>query len=146
MTVKVTKDNIASFRAALQEFNSKAVKVGLLPSAGSENLKKGVTNEFGVPSENIPERSFIRSTFNDEKNKVADRFEQIFQSIINGNFEVDKKLRAIGVEHEGKVKQKITDIRTPPNAPLTIALKGFDNPLIHTGEMRGKIESTVINK
>ena len=146
MTVKVTKDNIPLFRKALQELNSKKVKVGLLASAGPDNIKKGVKNEFGVPSKNVPERSFIRTTFNDEKNKVANRFEQVLESIQRGNFEVDKKLKAIGIEHEGKVKQKITDIRTPPNAPLTIALKGFDNPLIETGEMRSKIASTVIKK
>jgi len=146
MTVRTIKDVTGSYLKALDQLDDKAVKSGLLASAGTENIKKGIDNEFGVPRKRTPERSFVRSTFDDEKENVTKRFEQIYEAINKGDFNVVSKLRAIGIEHAGKVKQKITDIKTPPNAPITIALKGFDNPLIRTGEMRSKVSSEVINK
>lgn len=146
MTVQVKKDVTDQYLKAMDTLGQKAVKSGLLASAGTENIEKGITNEFGDPRRKIPERSFVRSTFEDEKQNVARRFEQIVEGINKGDFNVDRKLKAIGIEHEGKVKKKITDIKTPPNAPSTIALKGFDNPLIHKGEMRSKVSSQVIDK
>jgi hypothetical protein len=154
MTVKV-KDNSKGYLNALTQLDKKVVKVGLLAKAGTENIEKGITNEFGavkiftaydgLPIV-IPERSFIRSTFDDEKDKVADRFKQIYKAISNKKYGVVNKLKAIGIEHEGKVKQKITNIKEPPNSERTVKFKGFDNPLIHTGEMRSKVSSEVKDK
>ena len=146
MTVKIVKDVVGSYLKAIDQLDDKAVKSGLLASAGTENIQKGITNEFGVPRKRIPERSFIRSTFDDEKENVTKRFKQIYEAINKGDFNVISKLRTIGIEHAGKVKQKIADIKTPRNSAMTIALKGFDNPLIHTGAMRSKVSSEVINK
>lgn len=144
MAVK-QKDITPRYLRAAETLGSKVIKVGLLASAGTENIDKAITNEFGVPQKRIPERSFIRSTFDEEKDKVNQRFIQVVKSINKGDYRVVEKLKRIGIEHEGKVKKKITDIKTPPNAARTIAEKGFDNPLIHTGEMRSKVSSEVIN-
>jgi hypothetical protein len=154
MTVKVKKDITGQYLKAMDTLGQKAVKIGLLASAGSENIRKGIINEFGAviifkPDGKpmiVPERSFIRSTFEDEKQNVTKRFEQIVEGINKGDFAIHRKLKAIGIEHEGKVKKKITDIKTPPNSQRTVKYKGFDNPLIHTGEMRSKVSSAVINK
>lgn len=144
MAVK-EKDITPRYLKAAETLGSKVIRVGLFASAGSENIDKAITNEFGVPQRRIPQRSFMRTTFDEEKDKVNERFIQVVKGINKGDFRVVEKLRRIGIEHEGKVKKKITDIRTPPNAPRTIAEKGFDNPLIHTGEMRQKVSSEVID-
>lgn len=144
MVVK-EKDITPRYLKAAETLGSKVIRVGLFASAGSENIDKAITNEFGVPQRRIPQRSFMRTTFDEEKDKVNERFIQVVKGINKGDFRVVEKLRRIGIEHEGKVKKKITDIRTPPNAPRTIAEKGFDNPLIHTGEMRQKVSSEVID-
>lgn len=144
MAVK-EKDITPRYLKATETLGSKVIRVGLFASAGSENIDKAITNEFGVPQRRIPQRSFMRTTFDEEKDKVNERFIQVVKGINKGDFRVVEKLRRIGIEHEGKVKKKITDIRTPPNAPRTIAEKGFDNPLIHTGEMRQKVSSEVID-
>jgi len=39
------------------------------------------------------------------------------------------------------IVEAIDDGMPPPNAPATIAKKGFDHPLIETGEMRDSIET-----
>lgn len=152
MAVK-EKDTTPRYLKATETLGSKVIRVGLFASAGSENIDKAITNEFGarkifepdgMPID-IPSRPFMRSTFDEEKDKVNERFIQVFKGINKGDFRVVEKLKRIGIEHEGRVKKKITDIRTPPNSQRTIKHKGFDNPLIHTGEMRSKVSSEVID-
>jgi hypothetical protein len=115
-------------------------------------LTKAIVNEFGTTKAGknnnivIPERSFIRSTYNKQYKKVAKRFDQIFMSISKGNYNIIPKLKLIGLEQETETKKTITDMKTPANAPSTIAKKGSSNPLIDTGEMRSKVSNEVKNK
>jgi hypothetical protein len=96
----------------------------------------GAVHEFGAPKRNIPERSFIRSTFDKEKqgiNKLTDKLRPLFYK------DPRKALAALGEWMEAKIKSMITAINTPPNAPSTIARKGSSNPLIDTSQMRQSI-------
>lgn len=43
--------------------------------------------------------------------------------------------REIGQQLVDWVKKKILETKSPHNTPLTISLKGFDDPLIETGKM-----------
>jgi len=131
---------------AFETLNLGKVAVGLFAKVGDGLLTIAIANEFGVRTGKngntvIPERSFIRSTYNKNIKKVARRFTQIAKSISNGNYNVNKKLKLIGLEQEAAIKQTIVDLRSPPNAPSTIKAKGSSNPLIDTGEMRNKISS-----
>ena len=38
------------------------------------------------------------------------------------------------------VIEKIIAVRTPENAPSTVEQKGFDNPLVETGQMQRSIQ------
>ena len=49
---------------------------------------------------------------------------------------LDMVLERVGIVAVGKVQQYMTDLKTPPNAPSTIAKKGSSNPLISSGAMR----------
>tara|TARA_R110000787_G_scaffold129434_2_gene241262 strand:- start:1146 stop:1613 length:468 start_codon:yes stop_codon:yes gene_type:complete len=145
--VKIKDTGFTSYRAAFKELDSKKVAVGLFAKVGDEVLTKGVVNEFGTTKAGknhdivIPERSFIRSTYNKNYKKVSRRFGQIAKSIGDGNFRVTDKLRLIGVEQEAAIKKTMVDLKIPPNAASTIAKKGSSNPLIDTGETREKISS-----
>ena len=115
-------------------------------------MTKAIVNEFGTTQAGknndvtIPERSFIRSTYNRQYKKVGKRFDQIFVSISKGNYNIIPRLKLIGLEQETETKKTITDMRTPENAESTIAKKGSSHPLIDTGEMRSKISHEVKNK
>ena len=52
----------------------------------------------------------------------------------------------MGAETEGAIKQYITDLKEPPNAPSTIRKKGSSNPLVDTGNMRASVTSVVVAK
>lgn len=151
MALKVIDKGFDNYKDAFKGLDSKKVAVGLFAKVGDEVLTKGIVNEFGARAGKngntvIPERSFIRSTYNKNVKKVTRRFTQIAKSISNGSYNVDRKLKLIGLEQEAAVKQTIVDLRSPPNAPSTIKAKGSSNPLIDTGEMRNKISSELRNK
>tara|TARA_R110000782_G_scaffold204639_1_gene293096 strand:- start:981 stop:1415 length:435 start_codon:yes stop_codon:yes gene_type:complete len=144
MAVKIKDSSFIKYQRAMQTINSQKVIVGLFASAGDEVLTKATVNEFGT--RNIPERSFIRSTYNKNYKKVAGRFIKIAQSISRGNYAIKNKMKLIGLEQEKAIKDTITNLRTPQNAPSTVAKKGSSNPLVDTGEMRSKISSALRNK
>lgn len=121
------------------------VKVGVQSDAGSHKGKKkkatvvdiAIFNEFGTRT--IPERSFIRSTADEQRRAVADIAEKELDRILTGKSTINESLRIMGEFMEGRIKRKIIDLRTPPNAPATIARKKSSNPLIDTGQLKNVI-------
>lgn len=98
-------------------------------------------NEYGTGK--IPERSFMRSTFDEKLGSIKTLMDRQWEKFIRGETTIFRALSRIGMEHETDVKQKIRDLKTPPNAPSTIAKKGSDNPLIDTGAMVNSVRYVV---
>lgn len=152
MEIKVIDRGFNEYKKAIEELNSKQIQVGMFAKVGDKVLTKAIVNEFGTTKAGknknitIPERSFIRSTYNRQYKKVGKRFDQIFVSISKGNYNIVPKLKLIGLEQETETKKTITDMRTPKNSESTIAKKGSSHPLIDTGEMRSKVSHEVKNK
>jgi hypothetical protein len=152
MTIKVVDHGYDKYKKAIIELNSNKIQVGLFAEVGDEVLTKGIVNEFGTNKAGknknitIPERSFIRSTYNKQFKKVSKRFGQVFTSISNRQYNVKEKLKLIGIEQEAATKQTITDMKAPENSESTITKKGSSHPLIDTGELRSKISNIVKKK
>ena len=88
---------------------------------------------------NIPERSFIRSTF-DEKEQEWYKYSLILLSkVLSGQSTAEELCEKMGNVIQKDIQKKIRDIKTPPNAPSTIARKGSNNPLIDTGRLRQSV-------
>jgi len=51
----------------------------------------------------------------------------------------DELLNTLGVVAVAKVQKYMNDLKTPPNAPSTIAKKGSSNPLIDTGALKQSV-------
>jgi hypothetical protein len=89
--------------------------------------------EFGTTR--IPERSFLRSTV-DEKTDDWVRFtNRLLKRLTALVMDVPQVLNLLGVRMQSDVQKKIRALRTPPNAPSTIARKKSSNPLIDTGRL-----------
>lgn len=152
MAVRQVDHGFDNYYKAVQELNSAVVRVGLFAAVGDKVLTKGIVNEFGTTKAGknhnitIPERSFIRSTYNKQYKKVGRRFGQVFESFSTRNYNVKGKLKLIGLEQENETKKTITEMKTPANAPSTVKKKGSSHPLIDTGELRMKISSEVTKK
>lgn len=112
-------------------------------SGGADLLVKAAANEFGT--ETIPERSFLRSTVDDERETYVRELTKATGQIVDGEItQAETTLKRLGLRAVGDVQMKIVDLREPPNAPATIAAKKSSNPLIDTGNMRQSVEYVLI--
>lgn len=124
------------------------VEVGVLGSEALAKDEEGVTvveyatyNEFGTST--IPERSFIRSTIDERRNRLFGKAFILQSEVLAGKMQVSQALRLLGELVKGSIQQKITNLRTPPNAPSTVKAKGSSNPLIDTGRLNSSISYEV---
>ncbi|MED1201954.1 hypothetical protein [Heyndrickxia acidicola] len=87
-------------------------------------------------SVNIPERSFVRSTFDEKNDEWLDFLEGQIEKVCELEIDAKTVFNRLGAKIVGDIQEKMRDIRTPPNAPLTVENKGSDNPLIVDGSLR----------
>ena len=151
------KNGLAFAKAMKKKLKDQGVSVGVQQSAGVHDESDGVTvaqvgfwNEFGT--ENTPERSFMRSTVADNRQK----YRQIMQKIVNKEVKListgkvsqfDRDLGRLGQVVQNDIQGKMVSIRTPPNAESTKAQKkGVGNPLIDTGQLLNSIRWAIIDE
>ena len=114
------------------------VKVGLPKGSndypdGTSVIMVGTVHEFGSPSKNIPQRSFLRSTVESNKRPYKDMFKKLSIRIIKDQITKKEALGLIGLQVQTDVREKITDIKEPE-------LKHREgNPLVDTGHLRQSI-------
>lgn len=95
-------------------------------------------------SVNIPERSFIRSTFDEKNDAWMDFLEDQIQRVCELEINAGEVFERLGALIVGDIQKKMVDIRTPRNAGLTVENKGSTNPLINTGKLREKVTWKVV--
>jgi hypothetical protein len=135
------------------------VKIGLQGNTGNkihEDSKLtivniGVIHEFGTTIKRkikgkkniivIPERSFIRSTFDEKNRNWSVKTKVLLDKIMIGKVSVSKALDVLGLLIQKDIKKKINSNIPPPNAPSTAmkkrkkGKKGKIKTLIDTGTM-----------
>ena len=126
--------------------NGKTIKAGVLKGAGSY---KGVSisqvakwNEYGTDNGHIPSRPFIAIATDENKGWQSEVKMQVGR--INSSADVNGALNTIGKKMKEDIKSVFGDrSKLRPNAPSTIAKKGFDAPLIDTGKLQEAIDFEV---
>ena len=119
-----------------------SVNVGFLSGAtypdGTSVAQVAFWNEFGTTT--TPARPFFRTMIGNESpgwgvlmGKAAKAYEYNGATI----------LKFMGVKISEQLQQSIVGWQDPPNAPVTIARKGFNKPLIHTGHMQNSVDFEV---
>lgn len=96
-----------------------------------------------VKSVTIPERSFIRTGFDTNVNKISNKIESLIGDVLEFNIDPDVFLEAIGQEFAGLIQRHMRRVNSPPNKPSTIAVKGSSNPLQDSGRLIGAIDYRV---
>lgn len=103
--------------------------------------------EFGTEDGHIPERSFVRSTFDEKREEMMAMSAKLVVGIVAGTMDVDRALNILGAFLAAAIKNKVTvDGVPPPNAPSTIAAKGSDRPLVDTSRMINAISWVLITE
>lgn len=136
------------FKTRMRQLNGSSTKIGYQESEKhksrdtdemSDMVEIGSKHEFGSKEENIPQRSHIRTTTDEQRMRVNRKIQEGYSRILMNTSTPAAELEKVGEFMESKIKKKITDIRLPPNSPATILAKGSDNPLIDTGQMRASV-------
>lgn len=102
---------------------------------GTDLVTVAAVNEFGAPKRNIPERSFIRSTADEQRKEVERMKQRILETLADGKSDIRRELAKLGEWFQAKIQNKIVTLDTPPNAPSTVAKKGSANPLIDQNQL-----------
>lgn len=115
--------------------DGKILRVGFLETEtypdGTNVAQVAYWNEYGTSK--MPPRPFFRSMIAD---KSPGWGVALGKSLKATDYDVIKSLRLVGTGIAGQLTQSVVDFKTPGNAPSTIARKGFDKPLVDTGQMQ----------
>jgi hypothetical protein len=147
-----------AYKAGIAKAKGASVRVGVSagvaqdqkkPGKGGQKVEEGLTivevawwNEFGTRTKSgqvhVPERSFIRSTFDENRRQLQALMRRLARKIGKG-MPVKTALDILGQWLVAKDQAKIRKLRTPANAPSTIARKKSSNPLIDIGQLLASI-------
>lgn len=145
MSVRVVRDTDPGFRKAIRRMSKasdKQVAVGIMSNAGrsdtgASNAQIGAIHEYGLGG--IPQRSFIRSTIDENGDAIFDMLKRSAPGIISGSLDDVAILSRIGLFVQGKIQQKIGSVipAVPSGPPRT---------LLDTGQLRQSITFRVVQK
>jgi len=149
---KVNDATLDKIKSILE--SSHKVKVGILSGAyedGTPVAYVAAIQEFGSPEQNIPPRSFMRSTVTEKSTEWSNKYAKILMS---GN--PDNAAEVLGQVAAGDVREKIATIQDPPLQESTIKARvrsmadnatvgALNKPLVQTGLLLGSISHEVTN-
>jgi hypothetical protein len=123
------------------------VSVGVHEDAGSYEDGTPVAvaaayNEFGSEEGLIPERSFLRSTMDENESRYGRELEKAVDRTLDG-VSLATALLPLAITAREDVQKKIDSHPPPPNAPSTVAKKGHGRTLEETGLLRDSIVARV---
>lgn len=134
---------------ALKDFmTDKYVTIGIHEDAGMHddsditNAQLGAVQEFGTDNGNIPARPWLRPGVESGNEEYLN----IITDAIENDQPLEQALEVVGVVAVAKVQQYMIDLKSPPNAPQTIARKGSSNPLIDTGSLKSSVTHKVTSE
>lgn len=151
-----TKNNLLpTMEAAVRQLNGRKVTVGV---SGADNAYLAMIHEYGCKIQvtdkmraylhqhglhlkagteyiTIPERSFLRNGYDQNRDQVLASARTALDAVMIGTMAPDKYLEMIGILLSSAIKNYAVSLNTPPNHPYTVAQKGSSNPLVDTGDM-----------
>lgn len=97
-------------------------------------------NEYGDPARHVPARPFMKWTMY----KNMRKWRNFVQDVLPQTMDAKDTMERLGQKVVRDMKDMINDWSEPPNAPSTVAQKGFNNPLIDTRTMVDSVRMEVV--
>jgi hypothetical protein len=175
MATKITdKNDLDKLIQGLTEINERAIIVGVMEDEDKKIQVIASSNEFGAVIKSpkalaymrilakrfgvkltgpkrdviiIPERSYIRSAFDDSEvqNKITETMSFYLKRALTGKNTFEEILTRAGNYLQRMIQARMKG--TPPkNHPLTIAMKGGDQTLINKGNLIDSIKTKMVKK
>ena len=127
-----------------RDLEGQKIVVGIVGSADSEVLKIAHAHEYGVPGK-LPERSFIRKSFDEDKDKLGEIVDAQVSKVLAGQTSADAAANAIGAQAAQLVQSFIDENRVKP--PSDFRRKRIHTTLYETGtHIRDRISWKVEKK
>ena len=127
---------------ACTEMNGKKIVVGIVGSVSSDVLKVAHIHEYGDGK--MPERSFIRASFDQDSQKLNEIVSSQINRVLDGKVAVPAAVNAIGAQAAQLVQNFIDDNRVKPQS--NFARKTQHTTLYETGtHIRDRIAYEVRN-
>jgi len=167
MTVE-DKSDVDKLLQVLQELSSTAVRIGILSNAEGEILMIANVNEYGCDIDitdkmrgyfrdvfginikrdttkiRIPERSFIRSSYDENKGKFR-TYDDYLSAVLDMKISVQDFYKIVGNACVNTIKDYIRRGDFEPDSSLTLERKKpKTKPLIDTGRLINSIDYEVI--
>lgn len=147
--VDVIDRGLKRFFERLKELDRLEVVVGVTAEDGAKDHKGAplitiaATHEFGSPARNIPQRSFLRNTFDANAKKYERMMENGAKKIVKAKSTPKKELFVLGETARADVIDRINSNIPPPLKEATAVRKGSDLALVEDGALRNSISSVV---
>lgn len=85
----------------------------------------------------IPERSFLRTGYDENKDAVLKKARLMMADVTSGKLSADTLFEAVGMELADAIRDYAVELSNPANHPFTVERKGSSNPLIGGGDGGG---------
>lgn len=148
MSMKIKTVKKLDVAKKIASFASSGVTCGVHKGAGK--YKNGETvayiasiQEYGTRDKKIPPRPFLFSTVEERKKAWIRILADGAKKALVGKKSVHNVLSEMGFNMANDVRNTIITKRSPKNAPSTIAKKGKDDPLVHSGKLADSIDYEV---
>jgi hypothetical protein len=168
MSVTVEDDNnVPDILKEISKLQNKRIEIGIFGDDDSTMLMIARVHEFGVDIEvtpkmraylhyigihlkedtdeiHIPERSFVRSAFDEKGKDMQQMGQKGIEAVLLGKEKADIFLERYGLYLRDLVRKKLRDLKEPPNHPVTAKRKGSSNPLVDDGHLKRSITYRVV--
>ncbi|WP_125153664.1 hypothetical protein [Clostridium rectalis] len=165
MKIKKTykTDNVKKLNTIIKELKNKNIKIGIFGSDDSKILLIAKVNEYGLDINvtpkmrawfhykglhlkdsttniHIPERSFIRKTYDEKRGEIEKIVKNGLEELFSFKIDINTFFNRVGTYLVGITQETLTNVTIPKNHPFTLQQKSpKTNPLINTGHLRESI-------
>lgn len=136
--------NEKKYEAIDKPFYSNVAKPNGKPRKFTRQAEKtaaevAIANEFGGGKR--PPRAFMRNCWG----KNYAKWIRFVQDVLPQNMDIVKTFWKLGDKIKGDLSETILNWKYPPNAPSTIKRKGFNKPLVDSGNMSSDFIDIKVN-
>ena len=143
--IKATRAKYLTIPCSPKSYGKRATDFGDLFTVEAKSGEKFLCQEVGkdglealfwlTPSVHIPERSFLRSGYDNCKDGVIRKASLLVQDVIDGKISEEVLFKEIGMALSDKIRTYARNLQSPSLAGVTEEARGSSNPLDDTGEM-----------
>lgn len=117
MDANIILSDFEKLKTACLEMAGKKILVGIVGETDSEVLKIAHAHEYGTGK--LPERSFIRASFDAEQDKLGEIVAGAVNKVLSGQINADAAANAIGAQAAQLVQNFIDDNRVKPQSDFS---------------------------